>query len=264
MKHGVIVGCGGLAFHSLGTLSVIMSMLEIDRLFTVDHDSLEAKNLARQPWGEVGTSKAVAAREVLAIQCPDVEVIANQERAQDFDRWHALGEQALVICFPDNHAARMYTIDAATAHAGNAPITLLFGGNEPTFGNIVLAHGLGKDLSALLKAMHPEMWDTSQADHDPERPACSAVPAQSLVTNILTASCVASAWSEWARSPEWKDHQKPFLVEYAWQRKEPEKDSKTHLDSQPVCLSRVACFGAKTWKEDLKVLANPPKPDKKD
>jgi molybdopterin/thiamine biosynthesis adenylyltransferase len=109
----LVVGCGGVLYHGLGLMSVVLnrmaSSLGLDgvALTLVDGDTLEAKNVARQ-WGLAsGMSKAGVAAEACRKTGAFTSVDALVEWADQslVEAWlseRETGEYAVVVSLPDN------------------------------------------------------------------------------------------------------------------------------------------------------------------
>lgn len=257
MKTCVIVGCGGLFFHGLGSMSVKLAMSKVDRVVLLDHDRLEARNMSRQPWGRIGENKAPAAAAILSLLAPGLTVEPHVFRAQDWNGWHTLSAGDIVCAFPDNHAARKFVIDRTAEVLEKEVVTLLYGGNELDHGGVFGGKGPAEHLLKLIKTLHPEIWDESEKDHDPSRPACSAVPAQTLASNTLTTACLGSVLTQLA-------NEECGAYEGIWMKEiKTSKEKKDITPAEADLATAVVQLAVNMNASDLAEFINPPKTGKK-
>ena len=199
----VLVGCGGVMFHALSQIGAVLNTvprLEIVGIQTVDPDYIEQSNMGRQPWGEPGQSKAVL---VAAYWCELLWSVASildridpltvqlwsssKEYAEDYRR---LRRGGIVICAPDNHEARVATVEAIEGLGDvEQPVVLVIAGNEWTYGSAMGTYWEAGAWAADLREAHPELM--VEDDLSTHRLGCDQTPEQSAEGNGLTGLCVA-------------------------------------------------------------------------
>lgn len=196
-------------FHGLSQIGAVLHsvpMLEIVGIQTVDPDFIERRNLGRQPWGPVGRSKAVSAADwcseiwredsdaatgrdgvVIDPVCGTVQIWAVDNEVKKSMR---LRRGGIVICAPDNHEARVATIEAIEGLGDvEQPVVLVIAGNEWTYGSAMGTYWEAGAWAADLREAHPELM--VEDDLSTHRLGCDQTPEQSAEGNGLTGLCMA-------------------------------------------------------------------------
>lgn len=122
----LIVGCGGVAFHSISALAALGEGLGYGTSFAVDPDKIEEKNLSRQ-WcnAEVGDYKALLLDHNVSVRRKIEEVGKSQ--------WDAFTrcDNLIVFCWCDNDEARLYLAQKLREYAPKVErIIAVTGANE--------------------------------------------------------------------------------------------------------------------------------------
>jgi len=202
----VLVGCGGVMFHALSQIGATLNTvprLEIVGIQPVDPDYIEQSNLGRQPWGRPGESKAFLAADwwerlweaANANRGVDVRIrplVRNIQEWEEADKegYQRLRRGGIVICAPDNHEARVATIEAVEKLDDvEQPVVLVIAGNEWTYGSAMGTYWEAGAWAADLREAHPELM--VEDDLSTHRLGCDQTPEQSAEGNGLTGLCVA-------------------------------------------------------------------------
>lgn len=110
----LVVGAGGLGSSVLQ----ILAGAGVGEIIIVDHDHVDISNLHRQPlysMGDVGASKAEAARDALLRANPDIVVTARSERLTPANAAASIEKASIVIDAADNFAVTYMLSDRCLA-----------------------------------------------------------------------------------------------------------------------------------------------------
>lgn len=132
-KCAAVVGCGGLGTNA----AVHLAGMGIGRLFLLDDDTVDLRNLNRQFFytsADVGKEKCSLLAERLRAYAPDCETVALHKRICTSGDLLELQTANVLIAAVDNAAARRVLNDFCTAH--NIP--LVNGGIHGFFGTAYL------------------------------------------------------------------------------------------------------------------------------
>ena len=178
-KSVVIVGCGGLG----GYVAMTLARFGVGRLTLIDGDVFDTSNLNRQLFcteGNLGKSKALEAKEALALVNSDVRVTAIVERLDEGNCGRLLaGHDAAVDCL-DNVPARL-TLESGCEEAG---IPLIHGAIGGFFGQVSCVFP-GDGTLHTLYAGHESRSSSSQAGNPPFTPQMVASVQCSEVLKLL-------------------------------------------------------------------------------
>jgi len=128
----IIVGAGGLLYHSLPALAVYAG----ERVLTVDPDIVEEGNAGRQWPGGRGWGKALLAGKALGelAGCTEVRPVSVEAEKDEVAMWLGMegsrpGKKVGVVCLPDNDKARMGCV-AGFRRAGVPDAVAILAGNN--------------------------------------------------------------------------------------------------------------------------------------
>lgn len=193
IRSVVVVGCGGLLYHGLGRLAVLLNAHGVAECVLVDGDLVEPGNMERQ-WGAgAGTPKVGVARGHLQMLVRDTLLVEHDLYVRGPDVRTLVGSgagEAVVCTLPDNHRAR---VDVHRGIEGcEVPVVEVVAGNDTEAGFAYAgewdpAGGWLRDWTT----RHPDVLAAAEREREgvevPGVVSCSAQPEQSAEGNMLTA-----------------------------------------------------------------------------
>jgi hypothetical protein len=212
MNALIMVGTGGVAYHSLSTLVHHIHEQDIGKVIVYDPDQLEPRNRDRQPWPydahTTNNDKAELAANLLfymlspgpatveaktyAVTKPEdiqMDVLSIDIYAGDEDL-----EAVTVLALPDNNETRAACakgVQGASQNMRNTAFYFVTAGNTLTSGQAWgyrCLDGNWEDRRWINR--HIDMWKPDKPEDD--RPKCDREPTQSLIGNLFTASMLAA------------------------------------------------------------------------
>lgn len=220
MKNYTLVGAGGTGTHLLGPLVSYLRSFHKDgdfRLFVMDGDIVEEKNLERQAFlpSAITMNKAQAA--IMSYNDP-THILATPEYLSEanIDRFIQNGD-TVFICV-DNFTVRRRIEDHARTQEN---IVIINGGNEKWDGSVQLwVRENNRDITPRIGYLHPEIavGKIDRAEMTCAQAAALPGGEQTLIANVTSAT--------WMLTALWRYHTKGHIIP---KKKEPGPNTWTEV-----------------------------------
>ena len=207
----VIVGCGGLLFHSMGSMMCAENGRGLyNTTMFVDGDAYEERNGLRQPWGKravVGKSKAwiaagrwerlngsANARDVMVESRTQLVELFGEMTENFTEKGRRNLARIVVLALPDNDKARSVCARGAMIVSEKWPskeVWFVTAGNNLDGGQAIgyrLRGGRWED--ARITTAHDELWNPQEEQGGIAH--CDADVQQNRESNVLTAVCIGN------------------------------------------------------------------------
>ena len=196
----VIVGAGGIGAHLGPILAKYLAFQRPgSRLWIIDGDSVEDKNLARVYSSDaIGDDKADVLADICEQTVPagslDVRTISEYITPRTFDRYHRgwYTDGTVVFACVDNHKTRVY-LEQLVSNLQTGLI--ISGGNDEFSGQAQMyCRKDGEDITPRISHFAPEILSEEDPNNIfPDEEDCSAEyedRPQLILTNFAAASCM--------------------------------------------------------------------------
>jgi len=209
----VVVGCGGLLFHSMGSMMCAENGRGgVGPTMFVDADGYQTRNNLRQPWmwaqpQTAGKQKSwlaskkwqemggnADARSVMMESRKQLVELVGEMWEQFTDDGKRNTERLIVIALPDNDKARSVCANGAVLISEKWPskeVWFVTAGNNLEGGQAIgyrLRGGRWED--ERITAAHDELWNPEEEQEGTAH--CDADMLQSRESNMLTAVCIGN------------------------------------------------------------------------
>lgn len=189
-----IIGVGGVGCALLPHLCRFLTYSGLNsRLYLIDGDDFEWRNLERQSFSRLGNKAEVKAEE-MARRFDTISIRAVAEFVSIENVKELVGEKDVVFLAVDNHSTRKLLSEHCESLDD---ITLISGGNDLTDGNVqVFLRREGVQSTNPLTRFHPEIRDPG--DENPADMSCEELARegepQLLFANLMVATLMLGAY----------------------------------------------------------------------